>query len=217
MENDSDIIGLELCDAGILAASGDPPQLLAVDGDGLESPGVAFVNGRTVTVGQSAEALCRRHPNRSTDRFWDPFDTEPWKRGREVPFTRAELAFHHLEAVWGKYDLYFLHFKDTDTRGHDGDFEGKVQAIQEVDRLLPRVLGLDPDVVIVTGDHSTPTLMKEHSWHPVPTLMASALARPTATAFGESSCRAGDLGIFHGTHLIPHALAHAGRLIKFGA
>lgn len=133
-----------------------------------------------------------------------------------VPASTADTV-DHLEAVWGKYDLYFLHFKDTDTRGHDGDFDGKVQAIQEVDRLLSRVLALDPDVVIVTGDHSTPTLMKEHSWHPVPTLMASALARPTATAFGESSCRTGDLGIFHGTHLIPHALAHAGRLIKFGA
>jgi 2,3-bisphosphoglycerate-independent phosphoglycerate mutase len=122
-----------------------------------------------------------------------------------------------LEAVWGAYDLYFLHFKDTDTRGHDGDFDGKVAAIEEVDALIPRVTALNPDVVIVTGDHSTPTLLCEHSWHPVPTLMASRLARPTATGFGEATCRSGDLGLFHGTALIPHALAHAQRLVKFGA
>lgn len=122
-----------------------------------------------------------------------------------------------LEEVWGRYDLYFVHFKDTDTRGHDGDFDGKVAAIEEIDALLPRITALDPDVLIVTGDHSTPTLLKEHSWHPVPTLLASRVARPTAASFGEGSCRGGDLGIFHGTHLISHALAHAGRLIKFGA
>ncbi|UCC25595.1 MAG: 2,3-bisphosphoglycerate-independent phosphoglycerate mutase [Gemmatimonadales bacterium] len=133
-----------------------------------------------------------------------------------VPGSTSETV-DHLEAAWGKYDLYFLHFKDTDTRGHDGDFAGKVAAIEEVDRLIPRVLDLDPEVVIVTGDHSTPTRMKEHSWHPVPTLLASPLARPSAAAFGEGSCRGGDLGTFHGTHLIPQALAHAGRLVKFGA
>lgn len=129
----------------------------------------------------------------------------------------AAATLDHLEKVWGKYDLYFLHFKDPDTRGHDGDFNGKVRAIEEVDGLLPRIADLNPDVVILTGDHSTPTLMKEHSWHPVPTLLYSRLARPTAAAFGESTCRGGDLGTFHGTQLIPNALAHAGRLIKYGA
>jgi 2,3-bisphosphoglycerate-independent phosphoglycerate mutase len=129
----------------------------------------------------------------------------------------TEGTVAELEKAWGDYDLYFLHFKDTDTRGHDGDFNGKVAAIEEIDALIPRVEALNPDVIIVTGDHSTPTVMKEHSWHPVPTLMYSALARPTAAAFGEGTCRGGDLGVFHGTHLIPHALAHAGRLVKYGA
>lgn len=129
----------------------------------------------------------------------------------------TEATVAELERAWGRYDLYFLHFKDTDTRGHDGDFNGKVAAIEEVDRLIPRIVDLAPDVLIVTGDHSTPTVMKEHSWHPVPTLLASALARPTGGSFGENTCRQGDLGIFHGTELIPRALAHAGRLIKFGA
>lgn len=129
----------------------------------------------------------------------------------------TQATVDSLEAVWGDYDLYFLHFKDTDTRGHDGDFDGKVAAIEEVDALLPRVTALEPDVIIVTGDHSTPTLLKEHSWHPVPTLLASPNSRPSATRFGEGTCRGGDLGLFHGTALIPHALAHAGRLVKFGA
>lgn len=133
-----------------------------------------------------------------------------------VPTTTSETV-DHLEAVWGRYDLCFLHFKDPDTRGHDGDFAGKVEAIQEVDALIPRITALDPQVIIVTGDHSTPTALKEHSWHPVPTLLASPVARPTATAFGEGTCRGGDLGLFHGTDLIPHALAHAGRLTKYGA
>jgi len=128
-----------------------------------------------------------------------------------------EAALDLLERHWGGHDLYFLHFKDPDSRGHDGDFDGKVRAIEAVDALVPRVTALDPDVVIVTGDHSTPTRLKEHSWHHVPTLLWSAFGRPTADRFGESTCRLGDLGHFHGTDLVPLALAHAGRLVKYGA
>jgi 2,3-bisphosphoglycerate-independent phosphoglycerate mutase len=129
----------------------------------------------------------------------------------------TEGTVAQLEGLWGEFDFYFLHFKDTDTRGHDGDFDGKAAAIEAVDALLPRVLALEPDVLILTGDHSTPALYGEHSWHGVPTLLASRWARPSAAAFGESACRSGDLGSFHGTDLMPLALAHAGRLLKFGA
>ena len=111
----------------------------------------------------------------------------------------------------------FIHFKDTDTRGHDGDFDGKVAAIEEVDALVPRILDTQPDVLIVTGDHSTPAVYKEHSWHAVPVLLASKWARPTGGGFGESACRRGDLGRFNGPGLMALALAHAGRLVKFGA
>ena len=122
-----------------------------------------------------------------------------------------------LEKNWGSHDLYFLHFKDTDTRGHDGDFAGKVKAIEEVDALIPRIAALKPEVIIITGDHSTPAIYREHSWHHVPVLMASPWARPTPGEFGESACRSGDLGLIHATDLIPLALAHAGRLVKYGA
>jgi 2,3-bisphosphoglycerate-independent phosphoglycerate mutase len=114
-------------------------------------------------------------------------------------------------------DLSFLHFKDPDTRGHDGDFGGKVAAIEEVDSVVPRILATEPDVLIVTGDHSTPAVYAEHSWHSVPVLLASKWGRPTGGGFGESACRGGDLGRLHGTRLMSLALAHAGRLVKYGA
>lgn len=135
---------------------------------------------------------------------------------RDVPGTNEETVAL-LEASWGDFDLYFLHFKDTDTRGHDGDFAGKVAAIAEIDALMPRIMALDPEVLIVTGDHSTPALHAEHSWHPVPVLIASDRVRPTAAAFGETTARSGDLGRFRACHLMSLALAHGQRLIKFGA
>jgi len=122
-----------------------------------------------------------------------------------------------LERHFGSYDFYFVHFKDTDSRAHDGDFEGKVAAIEEVDALLPRITELGADVLIVTGDHSTPALYGEHSWHHVPTLIASRWTRPSADVFGESSCRGGDLGVVPGKDLMSLALAHAARLDKYGA
>ena len=139
--------------------------------------------------------------------------------GMTVPAvpSSTEDTVTQLEKCWGEPDLYFLHFKDTDTKGHDGDFDGKVAAIEAVDALVPRISALDPAVIIVTGDHSTPAIYREHSWHHVPVLLASQWGRPTAREFGESSCRAGDLGLIHATDLIPLALAHAGRLVKYGA
>jgi 2,3-bisphosphoglycerate-independent phosphoglycerate mutase len=128
-----------------------------------------------------------------------------------------ESSVEMLERHFGNYDFYFIHFKDTDSRAHDGDFEGKVAAIEEVDALLPRITELGPDVLIVTGDHSTPALYGEHSWHHVPTLVASSWPRPSADVFGESSCRGGDLGVVPGKDLMSLALAHAGRLDKYGA
>jgi 2,3-bisphosphoglycerate-independent phosphoglycerate mutase len=122
-----------------------------------------------------------------------------------------------LEAQYGDHDFYFVHFKDPDSLGHDGDFEGKANAIAEVDALLPRITALNPDVLIVTGDHSTPAIYGEHSWHHVPTLVASKWARPSANAFGETACRSGDLGVIAGKSLMSLALAHAMRLEKYGA
>lgn len=133
-----------------------------------------------------------------------------------VPSSAADTVRLYREHA-ADYDFAFLHFKDTDTRGHDGDFDGKVAAIEEVDGLLPEVLGEEPAVLVVTGDHATPATYAEHSWHSVPLLLASRWARPTAEHFGEDTCRAGDLGRIHGTELMALALAHADRLVKYGA
>ena len=123
-----------------------------------------------------------------------------------------------LRHSWTEYDFFFIHFKYTDSTGEDGDFEGKVKRIEEFDAILPQVEALGPDVLIVTGDHSTPSFMKNHSWHPVPTLLASSRCRPDGnTAFNESTCIRGGLGQFEAKHLMTLALANANRLGKFGA
>ncbi|HEY8484157.1 MAG TPA: 2,3-bisphosphoglycerate-independent phosphoglycerate mutase [Longimicrobiales bacterium] len=135
-----------------------------------------------------------------------------------IPAT-DEASVDALAEHFGEYDFYFVHFKATDSTGEDGNFEAKVKAIEAVDRLVERVVELKPDVLVVTGDHSTPSALRSHSWHPVPVLIASRWARPQpgVTGFGERECRKGELGVFPAVHLMTLALAHAGRLAKFGA
>jgi 2,3-bisphosphoglycerate-independent phosphoglycerate mutase len=117
-----------------------------------------------------------------------------------------------------EHDFAFVHFKYIDSRGEDGDFDAKVAAIEAVDGLIPGVEALEPAVILVTGDHSTPSRLRAHSWHPVPVLIASAWCRPVdVDGFGERACLRGELGTFEAKHLMTLALAHAGRLAKFGA
>jgi len=123
-----------------------------------------------------------------------------------------------LAACWDDHDFFFLHFKYTDSTGEDGDFEGKRERTEQFDAVIPRVVELSPDVLIVTGDHSTPSYLKQHSWHPVPTLLVSDCCRPDGlTEFNESSCIHGGLGQFEAKYLMSLALANAGRLGKYGA
>ena len=123
-----------------------------------------------------------------------------------------------LERRIGDHDFFFLHVKGTDKAGEDGDFDRKVRVIEEVDSIVPRLLAAGPDVVLVTGDHSTPALMRSHSWHPVPFLLHGGPGRSeNATAFGETACQAGSLGRLRSWELMPLAMARAGRLAKFGA
>jgi 2,3-bisphosphoglycerate-independent phosphoglycerate mutase len=123
-----------------------------------------------------------------------------------------------LEANWTKYDFFFIHFKYTDSTGEDGAFDNKVKKIEELDAALPRITALKPKVLIVTGDHSTPSYLKSHSWHPVPTLLVSDCCRPDGqTTFGENTAIRGGLGHFKAKYLMTLALANAGRLSKYGA
>ena len=127
--------------------------------------------------------------------------------------------FAHLGKIWKDYDFAFVHVKATDARGEDGDFDGKVRVIEDVDAALPALLDLKPDVLIITGDHSTPAKLKTHSWHPVPLLLwaPETHMRDHNTEFGERACISGGLGRFAATDLMPLALAHAGRLERYGA
>ncbi len=142
--------------------------------------------------------------------------------GMEVLPLAGETLKDEVEALrahWQQYDYFFFHVKKTDSAGEDGDFERKAAVIEHVDEaVVPAILDLEPDVLIVTGDHSTPTVLKSHSWHPVPTLLWSHYCRPDGVAeFGERACGRGSLGVFAATDELPLALGHSLRLNKYGA
>ena len=123
-----------------------------------------------------------------------------------------------LRENYGTYDFFFVHVKPTDSRGEDGNFDAKVKVIEEVDSLIPMVMDLNPDVLVVTGDHSTPAALASHSWHPLPVLLHSSTCRTDRVErFGETACITGGLGRMPTVHLMGLALAHARRLEKFGA
>ena len=123
-----------------------------------------------------------------------------------------------LRQHYADYDFFFIHFMSTDSRGEDGDFGAKVQAIEEVDNALPSLLKLNPDVLIITGDHSTPASLARHSWHPVPFMLRSKWCRPdNVTEFSERACLTGGMGCFPAIEIMPLAMANALKLDKFGA
>jgi 2,3-bisphosphoglycerate-independent phosphoglycerate mutase len=123
-----------------------------------------------------------------------------------------------MRQAWNDYDFFFLHFKYTDSTGEDGAFEKKVARIEELDAAMPAIESLKPTVLIVTGDHSTPSFLRSHSWHPVPTLLVSDCCRADwHESFGERVCVTGGLGLFEAKYLMPLALANAGRMGKYGA
>ena len=123
-----------------------------------------------------------------------------------------------LKANWDRYDFFFVHVKGTDGYGHKGDFDGKVRVLADCDRLIPEIESLAPEVFIVTGDHSTPSVLKDHSFHPVPVLLQASTAIATGTkSFTEAECSRGILSVFPGWKLMQLALGYAGRLKKLGA
>jgi 2,3-bisphosphoglycerate-independent phosphoglycerate mutase len=130
-----------------------------------------------------------------------------------------EDEINTLENNWKNYDFFYFHIKKTDSAGEDGDYNRKVAIIEEVDRAIPRIMELKPDVVVITGDHSTPSVMKSHSWHPVPVLLWSKYCRnDQVNRFGERDCLTGSLGPYIPTvNLMPLMMANAGRFNKFGA
>jgi 2,3-bisphosphoglycerate-independent phosphoglycerate mutase len=135
------------------------------------------------------------------------------------PHDGLEHQLETLSAHWRDHDFFYFHVKGTDSAGEDGDFSRKCEAIEEVDRLVvPRILALDPDVLVVSADHATPTQMAAHSWHPVPAILyAKGGLVDTCESFDEEACREGALGRTRSKDLMPQVLSAAGRLKKFGA
>jgi 2,3-bisphosphoglycerate-independent phosphoglycerate mutase len=130
-----------------------------------------------------------------------------------------ESEFTTLASAWNSYDFFYIHIKKTDSYGEDGNFKAKVHVIEEVDPHVPAILKLNPSVVLVTGDHSTPSVLQGHSWHPSPVLLwAPKTCLPDdITSFGERACMKGGLGHLRHLDLMPLMLAHALRLQKYGA
>lgn len=140
--------------------------------------------------------------------------------GMDVIGSATTLAeqIDQMKTSWDDYDFFFIHFKYTDSTGEDGNFAEKVRRIEELDAIVPSIASLEPTVLIVTGDHSTPSYMQSHSWHPVPTLLVSNCCRPDPhKTFSETSCITGGLGQFEAKYLMTLALANAGRMGKYGA
>jgi 2,3-bisphosphoglycerate-independent phosphoglycerate mutase len=136
----------------------------------------------------------------------------------ELDGENIDSQIRALKNNFEKYDFFYFHFKKTDSRGEDGDFEGKVKAIEEFDSIIPEILSLNPEVLAITGDHSSPSALAGHSFHPVPIMIWSKRAfKDGSGRFTERDCRYGSLGLIYAVHIMPLLLAHAGRLEKFGA
>lgn len=134
------------------------------------------------------------------------------------PTEDLDNLFSLVEQNFKDYDFFYVHFKKTDSAGEDGNFEAKREAIEELDNHLPRLVALEPEVLVVTSDHSTPCRLKSHSWHPNPFLLSSQSAQPDRVkTFSERECSQGYLGRFQAVYAMPLMLAHAGKLKKYGA
>ncbi len=132
--------------------------------------------------------------------------------------TTLEDEFKTLKENYSKYDFFFVHFKETDTAGEDGDFTRKVKVLEQIDNALPALTALKPDVLVITGDHSTPAVYGGHSWHPVPVVICGKYCRTDKVKeFSEPAFISGGLGRIHATEIMPLALANACKLTKFGA
>lgn len=132
--------------------------------------------------------------------------------------TTLEDEFKTLKENYNQYDFFFLHVKWTDTAGEDGDFARKVKVLEQIDAALPTLTALKPDVLVITGDHSTPAVYGGHTWHPVPLVICGKYCRPDkAKKFSEEAFLAGGSGRIKATDIMPLALANARKLTKFGA
>ncbi|MGC9323536.1 MAG: 2,3-bisphosphoglycerate-independent phosphoglycerate mutase [Desulfomonilia bacterium] len=130
----------------------------------------------------------------------------------------VETEVQTLKDYWEDYDFFFFHVKKTDSAGEDGNFDAKVSVIEQTDLIIPDLMELQPDVLLITGDHSTPSVLKSHSWHELPILLyAKNIRVDSVNEFGEGACMHGGLGHIRHIDIMPLAMAHADKLSKYGA
>jgi 2,3-bisphosphoglycerate-independent phosphoglycerate mutase len=126
--------------------------------------------------------------------------------------------FQTYKKEYNNYDFFFIHFKYTDKYGEDGNYAAKVKAIEDFDAAFPILMGKMPDVLVITGDHSTPAPMKGHSWHPQPVMIYSKFSgSDKLDRFTDTGANLGSLGVFPAKDLIRYMQANLGMLNKFGA
>jgi 2,3-bisphosphoglycerate-independent phosphoglycerate mutase len=206
-EGTAELVNRWIAEAGHLLADHPPANMLtlrgfAVDPNLLKFPDIYKLRSAAVAVYPMYKGVSRLV-------------------GMEILPVDGDAPADEFETVrqnWEKYDFFFVHIKKTDSTGEDGDFDEKVHVIETVDEALPDLLDLEPDVLVVTGDHSTPALLKSHSWHALPIMLSARTGRrDLVTEFGETACLGGSLGHIRHVDIMPLALAHASRLNKFGA
>ena len=136
----------------------------------------------------------------------------------EVPGPTIDDELAVLRRVWNDYQFFYFHIKATDTAGEDGDFARKVKVLEDIDAYIPALLEMGPDVMVVTGDHSTPAELAAHSWHPVPFVLCSrwVFSEPVEN-FSERACMRGELGLMPAMDAMGLMLGHALKLEKYGA
>ena len=135
---------------------------------------------------------------------------------KHEPKDNAE-SLQILRDNYNDYQFFFLHIKETDLAGEDGNFKEKVKAIEAVDRMLPDLINLKPNVLVITGDHSTPCPLKGHGWQPVPLMLATGTGERDSLSFHERNCLSGSIGTIYSKQLMALAMAHAMKLDKYGA
>ena len=225
-ETDPQRIGVEPLEVGALNASGEPTASVAN----------AFIRqAREKLAGQSRAnmALLRgfsqlpSFPSMGESYKLNPAAVAayPMYRGLArvvgMKVIQTGATFEDELAALGEHyedhDFFYLHYKPADAAGEDGSFDAKVRTLEDLDACIPRILDLNPDVLVVAGDHSTPAVLAAHSWHPVPVLIHSRNTLGDGVeAFNERACARGSLGTFQAEYLMLQALSHAGKLAKYG-
>ncbi|ENN96071.1 cofactor-independent phosphoglycerate mutase [Methanocaldococcus villosus KIN24-T80] len=130
---------------------------------------------------------------------------------------KAKALLNNLD----KYDFFLINVKAADEAGHDGKFELKKEIIEKIDNMLSYIfenINKDSVYFVLTGDHSTPIEVKDHSADPVPIVIwGKSVRKDDVKEFDEFACAKGGLHWIKGEHVMRILLDLTNRNEKFGA